>query len=68
MAYFRSECCICGKSIGMNRYLVKKEETWCCTECFKKAQNGANGPRDVCISQITVDELKRLVDDKMADA
>ena len=67
MASFRSECCVCGKTVGMNRYLVKKEEAWCCPQCFKKAQNGTDGPRAAWISQITVDELRRLVDNSTTE-
>ena len=68
MGFFdlKAECGVCGKTVGMNRYQVKKDNAWCCPDCFKKAQNGANGPRVFFIQNITLMELKTLVNDPYA--
>ena len=68
MGFFslKAECGVCGKAVGMNRYQVKKDNAWCCPECFKKAQNGANGPRVFFIQNVTLAELKTLVNDPYA--
>lgn len=39
MGFFslKATCCLCEKSIGLNRYrLADKKEHWICRECFKK--------------------------------
>ena len=35
-------CGVCGKTLGMNRYKIRKDDAWCCPDCLKKAQNGEN--------------------------
>ena len=59
-------CSVCGKKVGLNRYKIKKDDAWCCPDCLKKAQNGANGKRTVNCMSITIEELKVLVADPTA--
>ena len=59
-------CGVCGKTLGMNRYKIRKDDAWCCPDCLKKAQNGENGKRTVNCMTITIDELKQLVADPNA--
>ena len=59
-------CGVCGNTLGMNRYKIRKDDAWCCPDCLKKAQNGANGKRTVNCMTISIDELKQLVADPTA--
>ena len=54
-------CGVCGKTLGMNRYKIRKDDAWCCPDCLNKAQNSVNGKRIVNCMTITIDELKQLV-------
>ncbi|MBR5246221.1 MAG: SHOCT domain-containing protein [Clostridia bacterium] len=68
MGFFspKVKCDVCGRDVGLNRYKIKKDNAWCCPDCLKKAQNGANGKRIVNVMTITVEELKKLVADPEA--
>ena len=68
MGFFslKAECGVCGKKVGLNRYQVKRSDSWCCPKCLKKAIKGANGPRVFIIQRVTIEDLKRLVEDPEA--
>ena len=58
MGFFslKAECGVCGKTVGMNRFEVKKDNAWCCPDCFKKAQKASTQP--LFIQKTTISELK----------
>lgn len=62
MGFFslKAECGVCGKTVGMNRFEVKKDNAWCCPDCFKKAQKASTQP--LFIQKTTISELKSLVE------
>ena len=65
MGFFslKAECGVCGEKVGLNRYQVKMSNSWCCPKCLKKARKGANGQRIIFVQYITIEDLKKLVDD-----
>lgn len=68
MGFFtpKVKCDVCGRDVGLNRYKIKKDNAWCCPDCLKKAEKGANGKRVVNCMTITITELKQLVEDPNA--
>ena len=56
MEFFNKKviCEICGKEIGLNRYKIRKSNTWVCPDCLK----AAGGPFHVDVSKTTIEEIK----------
>ena len=60
MGFFTAKCGVCGKTVGLNRYHVAKDNDWCCSECLNKAcrQTGTT----VNVGLVTITKLQELVD------
>jgi ribosomal protein L37AE/L43A len=62
MGFFdkKAVCEICGKEIGMNRYRIKKSDSWICPECFKSA----GGTAQINLSKMTSEEIREQIRQK----
>ena len=60
MGFFSAKCGVCGKTVGLNRYHVAKNNDWCCSECLNKAcqQTGTT----VNVGLVTIRKLQELVE------
>jgi hypothetical protein len=74
MGFFdlKTICGVCGREVGLNRYKVKKSNTWICPDCVKEV----GGLVVANVGKTTIEELKtiiaakaeRLGDDPMSKA
>ena len=60
MGFFslKTECSICGKEIGMNRFRISKSNGWICPQCLKLA----GGPKCVNLYEMTAEDIKKQIE------
>lgn len=59
MGFFdlKATCGCCGKECGLNRYKIKKSDTWLCPDCLKKV----GGTFKIDLNKITIEEIKNII-------
>ncbi|WP_321993275.1 DUF4428 domain-containing protein [Clostridium butyricum] len=62
MGFFdlKAICGICNREVGLNRYKIKKSDTWICPECLKRA----GGITSVNVSKLTLEEIQHILSQK----
>ncbi len=50
----KATCSICNNEVGLNRFKIKKSNSWICPKCFKKIGN-------INLYKVTVDEIKEII-------
>lgn len=61
MGFFdlKAICGCCGNECGLNRFKIKKSDTWLCPDCLKKA-----GGLNINVNKVTVEEIKDIINNK----
>lgn len=64
MGYFdlKATCGCCGEDVGLNRYKVKKSNTWICPNCV----NRAGGFAKINLNKMAIEDIKRIINEKEA--
>lgn len=62
MGFFdlKATCGVCGKTIGLNRFKIRKSNEWLCPECLKKA----GGAMSLDLFKVTTKDIKQIITEK----